>query len=665
MRRGTITFTTFAPLATLILCFAVSGCRSKPHRTDTREQTPASPAATSPDLTTLSGYELFHKQHPKATVLQPLDPHTLTESQIKFGVSPRRDPSVEYQPNIILMENGDKAIKSIAGDGLTWTFDANAPQVGEFQVDKIVFATGRAVGRVLALKRQGNNVQVVLGPVELTDLIRNGTFEMDAAVDLNSAVSYIAPDYPQPSDDDQQKISLNNHGPATHARERVVLARVSPHGRWVQSRTGHTFADEHRGSSSEEGGQWRPGSAHLLRLSSNSGARNMGSYGPRILRTAFQQLPNVPKLPKLPKIPTPPKIPNLPQVPSVPKGIGNVPGVLNAPIPGGQKIPGTADAPYGPTLHLPGIPGVEGISPLKIVEEPFDPPKLMGQVPIVELAGGKAIPINGSDTSVGMEYKYDQDGLHVLAKGKLILGESKIKFFLHINNGGVEDCGISLKGNMAIQLRLNAMALDNFTKDFHKTLYLPIDVSLPLGGPVPLSLTFTSSFVLHSAFSAKGSVLNAKGDYSFGAGMDAGYWSKQWRFNAGAAVKADTNIGDTIEGISVGWNSAILGFGERALVGVGAFGLKAGVFVAVRFAGSAAKAPNITFPCRQGTMDISLETGVGYSIAEWLQSAINFFLKPLTDKTVDRAGTFLRGPVKSLYHDVTQVPKNCINRGSG
>ena len=72
------------------------------------------------------------------------------------------------------MENGDKAIKSVATDGMTWTFDANAPQVSDFQEGKVVFATGRAVGRVLSLKRQGDSVSVILGPVQLTDVIRNG-----------------------------------------------------------------------------------------------------------------------------------------------------------------------------------------------------------------------------------------------------------------------------------------------------------------------------------------------------------------------------------------------------------------------------------------------------------------------------------------------------------
>lgn len=90
-----------------------------------------------------------------------MDPHTLSESQIKFGVAPKRDPKVDYQPDIVMMENGDKAIKSVASDGLTWTFDANAPQLGDFQEGKIAFATGCAVGRVLSLNRQGRHSKVI------------------------------------------------------------------------------------------------------------------------------------------------------------------------------------------------------------------------------------------------------------------------------------------------------------------------------------------------------------------------------------------------------------------------------------------------------------------------------------------------------------------------
>lgn len=47
---------------------------------------------------------------------------------------------------------------------MSWTFDANAPNVSDFQGGKIVFATGRAVGRILGLKRNGSTVTATWDP---------------------------------------------------------------------------------------------------------------------------------------------------------------------------------------------------------------------------------------------------------------------------------------------------------------------------------------------------------------------------------------------------------------------------------------------------------------------------------------------------------------------
>lgn len=55
----------------------------------------------------------------------------LSESEIHFGIAPKRGPGVTYQDGIILMEHGDKAIQSFASDGVSWTLDASAPQVSD------------------------------------------------------------------------------------------------------------------------------------------------------------------------------------------------------------------------------------------------------------------------------------------------------------------------------------------------------------------------------------------------------------------------------------------------------------------------------------------------------------------------------------------------------
>ena len=89
---------------------------------------------------------------------------------------------MEYQPGVIVMEQGDKAIRSISSNGWSGNSTPSAEHVSEFQEGKIVFATGRAVGRLISLKREGDSVKAILGPIQLTDVIKNGKFKMDSPI---------------------------------------------------------------------------------------------------------------------------------------------------------------------------------------------------------------------------------------------------------------------------------------------------------------------------------------------------------------------------------------------------------------------------------------------------------------------------------------------------
>jgi hypothetical protein len=167
----------------------------------------------------------------------------LSESEIRFGIAPRRGPGVTYQDGIVLMEHGDQAIRSFASDGLSWTFDANAPQVNEIQVGKVLFATDRCAGKVLAVQHNGNNVSVVLGPVQLNELVKEGNFAYDQPLDLNNAIAVVAPDYPAAlgSKALQQEIkspstTSRNEAPQGYRRS-VSYYVVSNDGKWTPMRT--------------------------------------------------------------------------------------------------------------------------------------------------------------------------------------------------------------------------------------------------------------------------------------------------------------------------------------------------------------------------------------------------------------------------------------------
>jgi hypothetical protein len=96
----------------------------------------------------------------------------LSPAEIKYGRAARRDRSVTYGRDVIIVDGGADAIRSQGADGLTWTLDARARHADEIVVGKIAFVTGRCVGRVLAVERTGSDLRVVLGPAELTDLFQ-------------------------------------------------------------------------------------------------------------------------------------------------------------------------------------------------------------------------------------------------------------------------------------------------------------------------------------------------------------------------------------------------------------------------------------------------------------------------------------------------------------
>ena len=167
----------------------------------------------------------------------------LSESEIRFGIAPKRGPAVTYQDNIILMEQGDKAIQSFASDGMSWTFDANAAQVNDIQVGKVLFATDRCAGKVLAVQHNGGSVSVVLGPVQLNELVKEGNFAYDQPLDLNNAIAVVAPDYAgavgsKALQEEIKKPAQTSQNVKPHSYHRAVRYYVvSDHGKWTPMRT--------------------------------------------------------------------------------------------------------------------------------------------------------------------------------------------------------------------------------------------------------------------------------------------------------------------------------------------------------------------------------------------------------------------------------------------
>src|SRR5271155_4062887 len=93
----------FVPLAALVLTVA-GACKS--HRPPAPGGASAAPDSTGapPPAASSSG-------------AHPVDPHSLSDAELRYGVAPTRNTAVTYQDNVVLMEHGADAIKSVSPDG--------------------------------------------------------------------------------------------------------------------------------------------------------------------------------------------------------------------------------------------------------------------------------------------------------------------------------------------------------------------------------------------------------------------------------------------------------------------------------------------------------------------------------------------------------------------
>jgi hypothetical protein len=581
-------------LSGVLICLLAGGCR----KSDAPEPGP-SPSQQSADQGSKPAVadELFDfKRHPRKSMIKPLEVSTLSETEKKYGRAPQLDASVEYQPSIILMTEGDKAIRSVGTDGMSWTFDANAPHVNEFEKGKIIFATGRAVGRILYIKREGDTVKVVLGPIQLTDVIRNGDFGMSEDINPGNALVYINPDLPEPGVEKTKPNTSRLDPPWKGWNKTVVVSSVSATGKWTPLK--------------------------MMKINREGRATNFRRIGRRWARANY-----------------------------LPAEFSRLAGGKR------NRAPRFEHAAWSGQITMPGAPG-PSINIPKI--PPFDVPKAI----TVSVADLTAHPF-ATNSSIGVKYIYDKNDLYYEATGILELHNLHANFALGILNGVPTDSGLDLGGELGVHVHLNAHTSQNFHVNSQTKLFVPVDFSIPLGGPIPFALSFEQAAIINTGFSAKNSIMNADGQYNFTGGLKAGRFGGSWGVSVPMKVSYVTDVGQSLEGISVGINSLVLGCSLEGIVGLGVAGFTTGVYVTLTVSATVLRAPDIALACRQGTIEAWLYSGLGYAMPKWLNDAVNYVLSFFTDDRVDQVGSLLKGPATRLFHGDTSIPRGCASQAKG
>ena len=497
-------------------------------------------------------------------------------------MAPKRGAGIVYQDDIILMEHGDQAIRSFASNGLSWNFDANAPQVNEIQPGKIVFATGRAVGRVLAVQRNGDQVSAILGPVQLTDLVKQGKFMYDQPLDLNSAIAIAAPDYPG---------AVNS----TAMQNRTPGAQSS-----IQGGSGTWHVAEYYVVS--DTGKWTP-----MKTVTGSGAR---VRKPTLMRSGFHPSKRLWPMQAGPNL-------------------GNL-GNLNNFNPGPIPTP---------------------------------------QIPMIPLNGLQATPCADCG-GLGLKMYQEKDGLRVWVTVVFHLIHPHVIFCASIDNGSIE-ANLQLAGGAGVTATLDAASSQEFTGGNIKEVGLiPLDITVPIGGIfLPLQIDLSQSIDLESAFSAKTSRLHGEGGIDLTGEIAADYHKGDWEITPPSG-QIKQNLAGMVTGISVGINSLVFAISQRLMVGVGALSFATGPYVDLISSVTSLKGSSIgttllsrTPICAQGTFNMSLGAGIGYSMPRVVASVLNTVLGWFGVKPVPPWGSIVALPHrKTLIDHRDEIPEGCSGK---
>ena len=296
---------------------------------------------------------------------------------------------------------------------------------------------------------------------------------------------------------------------------------------------------------------------------------------------------------------------------------------------------------------------------------PMVPP--VGQE-VMSLSGGAltAFPLHGSDSSVGVGFGYHKSGLNMEASGSIVLKDAHMKFALDVQHFKIVTAGMNLSGASSLKVKLQAWSNANeVTVNAYQIVELPSDVSIsiPVGG-VPLSLTFHTSFVFNSGFSAKQSVLTAEGEYTASGDIFIGVRDGVPQVIPFAHTSAKTSLASSVQGVSVGINSLALSFKVEPMVGIGAFGFNTGVYVGVSFGGSVVKQSNVALSqCRGGYMNGVLNGGVGYQLPAKFVAVINGILSVFTKYRITGSGHLFEVPDYPFMKLDEEFPTGCASGG--
>lgn len=108
---------------------------------------------------------------------------------LRYGLGPEPNQGTTFQPDVVLVQGGANSVRSVTSDGLTWTLDPHAPGVSDLKLGRVMFLTERGVGKVMAIHSGAKGLEVTIGPVTLTEVIKDGHYASAKPIPISQPVA--------------------------------------------------------------------------------------------------------------------------------------------------------------------------------------------------------------------------------------------------------------------------------------------------------------------------------------------------------------------------------------------------------------------------------------------------------------------------------------------
>ena len=249
--------------------------------------------------------------------------------------------------------------------------------------------------------------------------------------------------------------------------------------------------------------------------------------------------------------------------------------------------------------------------------------------------GNFALTPSASAAGIGVQFDYSHGGILLKGQALLHLQAPTVAFHIVIDHG-VKSASMRLEGAAGLTMSFDAGIDADSPYALDQRVEIPVDISIPIGGPTPLTITIRQTLLFKSAFGARKATIGASGDFTFNGGFGVEYANGGLRLTGPLGFSGTHDFVNSINGVSLGVNGFTAGYQLRMVVGIGAFGFAAGPsFTFVTRMGITNTAAEAAVACKFGTLNVQMGVGVGYSLPQVVTDAINFILSKLNIKAIN------------------------------